>query len=146
VNCPRARKLLQTLLDGSLSEPVAADLRVHLDTCASCAQEYASLRHLDRALAGEPTVDPPSGLAPAIARRAAARHLTAKRLLLPVWLEAVTLGGMTVALGVGGYALVTTLSASFDLHLTPAVSAASIASIIATGLAAFASSFYRAEV
>jgi anti-sigma factor RsiW len=146
MNCSRALRLLQRLLDGDLPEPRAADLCAHLDTCAACADEYATLHHLDQALAGEPTVDPPAHLARAIARRAAARRLVMKRVLLPAWLEALTLGGTAIALGVGGFVAVTLLSVSFDLHLTPAVTAAAVASIIAAGLAAFASSFYRAEV
>jgi len=146
VNCPRALQLLQPLLDRSLSQPEAEDLRSHLDTCPSCGRELALLRSLHQTLADEPTIDPPSGLAPAIARRAAARHLTAKRLLLPAWLEALTLGGAAIALGAGGFVAVTLLSASFDLQLTPGVTAAAVASIIATGLAVFSSSFYGAEI
>ena len=146
MNCPRALQLLQPLLDRSLSQPGAEDLRTHLDTCPSCRGELALLRTLHQTLADEPTIDPPSGLAPAIARRAAARHLTAKRLLLPAWLEALTLGGAAVALGAGGFVAVTLLSASFDLHLSPGVTAATVASIIATGLACFSSSFYSAEI
>jgi len=146
MNCPRALQLLQPLLDRSLSQPVSEDLRVHLDTCPSCRGELALLRSLDRALADEPTIDPPSGLAPAIVRRAASRHLTAKRIILPAWLEAVTLGGAAVALGAGGFVAVTLLSVYFDIQLTPGVTAAAVASIIATGLAFFSSSFYSAEI
>jgi anti-sigma factor RsiW len=146
VNCPRALKLLQPYLDRALSEPVAENLRTHLDACEACGREYATFRSLDRALADEPTIDSPSTLARAIARRAAARHLTAKRILLPAWLEAVTLGGTTVALGAGGFIGVSLLSAAFDLHLSPSMTAAGVAAVIATGLAAFTSSFYGAEI
>ena len=146
MTCPRSLQLLQPFLDRSLSQPVAEGLRAHLDTCDSCGRELALLRSLHQTLADEPTIDPPSGLAPAIARRAAARHLTAKRLLLPAWLEAVTLGGAAVALGAGGFVAVTLLSTSFDIHLTPGITAAAVASIIATGLAFFSASFYSAEI
>jgi anti-sigma factor RsiW len=146
VKCPRALKLLQPYLDRNLSEPVAENLRSHLDTCAACSWEYATFHSLDRALADEPTIDSPSTLARTIARRAAARHLTAKRLLMPAWLEALTLGGTTVALGAGGFIGVSLLSAVFDLHLSPAMTAAGVAAVIATGLAAFTSSFYGAEI
>ncbi len=146
MKCPRVLQLLQPLLDRELSEPVAGDLRSHLDTCAACGREYGVFRSLDRALADEPTIDPPSTLARATARRAAARYLTAKRLLLPAWLEALTLGGATVALGAGGLIGVSLLSAVFDFHLSPAMTAAGVAAVIATGLAAFSSSFYGADV
>jgi len=146
VNCPRAIQLLQPLLDRSLSQPEAEALQTHLDTCPSCRTEFARLHTLHQTLADEPTVDPPSGLAPAIARRAAARHLTATRILLPAWLEALTLGGAAVALGAAGLVGVSILSTAFDLHLSPAMTAAAVASIIATGLAFFSSSFYSAEI
>lgn len=146
MNCPRALQLLQPLLDRSLPQTTAEDLQTHLDTCPFCRAEFARLRTLHQTLADEPTIDPPSGLAPAIARRAAARHLTAKRLLLPAWLEALTLGGAAVAFGAGGFVAVTLLSTSFDIQLTPGLTAAAVASIIATGLAFFSSSFYSAEV
>ncbi len=146
MNCRRAGKLLQTLLDGGLREALTAALSAHLDTCPTCRAEHEVLRSLDTALTGEPTVDPPARLAPAVARRAAARHLLAKRLLLPAWLEALTLGGTTVALGAGGFVGVTLLSAVFELELCPAVTAAAVAAAMATGLAIFSSSFYGAEV
>lgn len=146
MNCPRAIQLLQPLLDRSLPQIAAEDLRSHLDTCPSCRAEFARLRSLHQALADEPTIDPPSGLAPAIARRAAACHLTAKRILLPAWLEALTLGGAAVALGAAGLVGVSILSTAFDLHLSPAMTAAAVASIIATGLAFFSTSFYSAEI
>ena len=118
MSCPRALRLLQPLIDRSLSEPAAEDLQTHLDSCPSCRTELARLRRIHQTLADEPTIDPPSGLAPAIARRAAAQHLTAKRILLPAWLEALTLGGAAVALGAAGFVGVSILSTAFGLRGT----------------------------
>jgi len=146
MKCVRALSLIQLFLDANLTDVVAEELRTHLDTCTMCSREYAALRNVDCALAGEPLVDPPSALARTIARRAAARQLTARRVLLPAWLEALSLGGMTVALGASGFVGISLLTSVADLHLSPAMTAAGVAAVIATGLAIFSSSFYGAEI
>ena len=146
MTCRRARKLFQALLDNDLSEASSPDLRGHLDTCPPCRAEYEALARLDAALSDEPTVDAPPQMASAIARRAAARYLTAKRLLIPAWLEALTLGGTTVALGAGGFLAVSALSAAVRLQFSPAMTISAVATIVAIGLAAYGSAFYRAEV
>jgi len=146
MKCRPARKLLQPLLDDELSESVAANLRAHLQTCPRCRAEFAVLRSLDRALNDEPTVDPPLEMASAVVRRVTARYLTKRRLLIPAWLEAMTLCGVTVALGAGGFVAVGLLSASFNLQFSPAATAFAVATVVAVGLAAFSASFYRAEV
>jgi hypothetical protein len=69
----------------------------HVAGCAECREELEALRELDATLAGEGQVDPPKGMAAEVARRAAARAMVRRRVMVPRWLEALTLAGTSAA-------------------------------------------------
>jgi len=98
MRCGRVRKRLQPLVDGVLPPTEAAEIQAHLRACAACRAEFEALRSLDYALSGEPVVEPPRGMAAAIVGRAQARFSAGAPVLVPRWLEALTVGGLALAL------------------------------------------------
>jgi len=97
VRCEQARGKLWGLVDGGLSARVEREVAGHVVGCAGCREELVALRELDAALAGEGRVDPPKGMAAEVARRATARAMVRRRVMVPRWLEALTLAGASAA-------------------------------------------------
>jgi hypothetical protein len=91
----------------------------------------------------EPLADPPHGMAAEIAHRAAVHFFVGRRLLVPVWLEALTFGSVILVLAVAAMAGVSYLHAIPALHLAPGVPALLATVAAASGLAAFVSAYYR---
>ena len=58
MNCERFREHIIELIDDRLDEPAVADARVHLEGCASCRQEYFTLRETLLALDALPKPAP----------------------------------------------------------------------------------------
>jgi anti-sigma factor RsiW len=98
MKCRYARKRLQPLVDGVLTQADAAAIERHLGACAACHAEFERLRLVDGALSGEPAVEPPPGMTEAIVRRARARLGKPPAVLVPRWLEALTFGALGLAL------------------------------------------------
>ena len=69
----------------------------HLAGCAVCREELDALTELDAVLAGERRVDPPRGMAAAVARQAAVQAMVRRRVMIPRWLEVLTLAGASAA-------------------------------------------------
>ena len=141
MNCSHARGQLQRLLDGDLSVR-RPRVEAHLAVCPACQHELSLLQAVDEALCDETPVSPPPGLPAAVARRAALRHFARRRLLVPRWLEGLTLGAVGLAgAGIGYLAamLAALTGAPAALSLNPAVCGGLAAS---AALAAFASLYY----
>jgi anti-sigma factor RsiW len=60
MDCARASDMLSLYIDDMLGETEAQDLRLHLDECALCAEEYRQLRLMKAALLGIPDVPLPA--------------------------------------------------------------------------------------
>lgn len=146
MKCRHVQKRLQPFVDGVLEPHEVAAIEEHLSRCSACRAEVEWLRGLDAALSAEPTLDPPPHMAAAIVKKASARALIARRLLVPRWLEALTFAGVAlgliaatlIVLGMGG------TSAGF-----PTLSAGTLSILALTvsgGLAAFGSLYYSAQV
>jgi anti-sigma factor RsiW len=61
MKCSDWRTEISALLDGSLVEHRAAEVRSHLESCSECSAFYAELSDLDRLLTDSlPTLDPPA--------------------------------------------------------------------------------------
>ena len=97
MRCEQAKGKLWGLVDGGLSARVEREVAGHVVGCAGCREELVALRELDAALAGEGRVEPPMGMAAEVARRAAARAMVRRRVMVPRWLEALTLAGVSAA-------------------------------------------------
>ena len=134
MRCEQATGTLWGLVDGGLSARVARKVEEHVAGCAGCWEELEALRELDAALAGEARVDPPRGMAAEVARRAAARAMVRRRVMVPRWLEALTLAGasaagaavgligawvvgLTAAMGPGGGVLVAVVGAAIAVAM-----------------------------
>ncbi|MEW5994349.1 MAG: zf-HC2 domain-containing protein [Candidatus Zixiibacteriota bacterium] len=61
MTCRHALSLVDDLLDGELSSPVAEQVRQHIDHCPSCRDEYESSRRLKQLLGWFPSPDPGHG-------------------------------------------------------------------------------------
>jgi anti-sigma factor RsiW len=146
MNCRRVRGVLQPLLDDGLPRSRRLAVEAHLSACPTCRAQFGALRAVSAALSAEPLADPPAGMASAIARRAAAQYLIRRRLLIPAWLEALTLVG--VALGALAAALIgiSCLSALPDLHLAPGLVVITMTVTAGGVVAAFGSAYYRSQV
>lgn len=143
MNCRAIRRSIQPFLDGMLPPSSTRALEVHLATCGACAEELDGFWRLSAALSAEPLANPPHGMAAEIARRAAVHYLVRRRLLIPVWLEALTFGSVILALAVAAVAGVSFLHAIPALHLAPGIPALLASAAAASGLAAFGSAYYR---
>ena len=143
MNCRAVRRLLQPFLDGMLPQSSTLALEAHLTTCGACSEEFHALRRVSAALSAEPLSGLPHGMAAEIARRAAAQHLIRRRLLIPAWLEALTLGSVTLALAAAAVTGISYLRAMPNLHLAPGLPALLVTAVAACMLAAFGSAYYR---
>ena len=94
MRCEQVRGELWRLVDAGLGESAQERLAEHVAECEVCRGELTALRELDAALAGEPSVDAPRGMAAEVARRAAARVMVRRRLAIPAWLEGLTFAGV----------------------------------------------------
>jgi len=56
--CKRWRPLLSAFHDGELPEDQASSLRAHLDSCAACREELASIREVADLLSARTAPDP----------------------------------------------------------------------------------------
>jgi len=144
VRCREARAHLQPLLDGALPEPLRPRVEAHLVGCRACGDELAALRSLRTALSAEEVLDPPKGMAAAITRRAMARLLLRRRLLVPAWLEALTFGGLAMSLAAASAFVLLLAGPALHIGLSLAAGIGVIALVVSLGLAACASFFYRA--
>lgn len=142
MRCAQARETMQARLDGTLSPGTAEEMEAHLAGCAACRAEAADLRAIDAELAAEETVDPPEGMAAAIARRAAARARVRRQVLIPGWLEGLTLAGAGVTAGVIAVGLRLLQTQEVASLATP-TSVAMVVGVAATGMAAFGALYYR---
>jgi hypothetical protein len=84
-------------------------------------------------------------MADAIVRRAAARALLRRNLLIPRWLEGLTIAGLACSLAAVGVIGVKLLTASMEVQWSTAHVVGAAAIVMAAGLAAFGSLFYKAE-
>ncbi len=72
MKCTTVHELLHDVLDGTLSDDEAADVRRHLDGCAACRDELAAINALRDAAASLPrSIEPERDLWPGIAERLA---------------------------------------------------------------------------
>lgn len=143
MSCSAFQRLFQPFLDGVLPRSRARAVEAHLATCGACAEEFNCLRRVSAVLMAEPLADPPHGMAAEIAHRAAVHFFVGRRLLVPVWLEALTFGSVILVLAVAAMAGVSYLHAIPALHLAPGVPALLATVAAASGLAAFVSAYYR---
>ncbi len=143
MNCRQAEEQLQLLLDGLLGPMQVAEVNEHLESCFSCRRGFEALRDLDAGLSAEPAINPPPGMASAIAQTALRNYLLKRHAFVPRWLEALTLGGLTIAL-LGTAAIVVALGHA----AAPVVSHAAgiLALLLCGGLAAFGSLYYGAQI
>lgn len=146
MTCRAVRRSLQPFLDGMLPQSRARALEAHLVACGACGEEFDALRRVSAALSAEPLTDPPHGMAAEIARRAAAQYVTRRRLLIPAWLEALTLGSIVLALAAAAVTSVSYLRAMPTLHLAPGILALLATAVAASVLAAFGSAYYRSPL
>jgi len=102
------------------------------------------LRAVDRALAGETPVDPPEGMAAVIARRAAARLAMRRRLLIPRWLEGLTITGIGTATAIAGFAGCRVLAGASNGSLISGGMLGVVGLFLGAALVAFAALYYRA--
>jgi predicted anti-sigma-YlaC factor YlaD len=112
IGCRRAEELLSDHLDGTLAEPLAEAVAVHLGACARCTELRDALGEVVGALRSLPAVEPPSGLAEraaaaALAFRARARRLSQARLPWPARLQPLPIAA-ALALAVGAVVLLAT--------------------------------------
>jgi anti-sigma factor RsiW len=142
MSCRRARARLQSLLDGVLTTRTERALREHLARCPTCAQEYASLAAIGRALAGEPPPLPSPGLAAAIAREAALRAAR-RRALTPLWLEVITFTGVALIAAAVSAAALSLLGPAARAALGAAGMAGLIMLAVSAGIAGWGALYYR---
>ena len=144
MKCERVQEDLGAVVDGGLSARAQGRMAAHLATCQTCREELQLLQSLDAALAGEQTMDPPRGMAKAVARRAAARAMVRRRVMIPAWLEALSfvgVGGAAAAVGAIGLRLVMEVG-QVEVSVVSAVGVVGV--VAAAGLAAFGATYYRA--
>jgi len=58
--CPKD-DILSAYIDGSLSEPLEARIRTHLESCSICRDELEGLMMMDRLMGELPDIEPSSG-------------------------------------------------------------------------------------
>ena len=142
MRCRRAGERMQALLDGLLRAAEVEEMNAHLAECPPCRGQLDDLRVVDAALSAEATVDPPEGMAAAIVRRAAARARMRRQVLIPGWLEGLTLAGVAVGAAVAAVGLRLLQTHEVASLATPA-SLAIVAGVVATGVATFGALYYR---
>jgi len=146
MNCKQVHGKLQPLIDGALPPSQVLEITNHVQCCASCRQELQALQDLDTFLSAEPLMIPPTGLASAIANQAARQAFLIRRVMIPRWIEALTLGGLTI--GLGGIAFLMSELWQVPHALQPVMpSAVGISAlIICGGLGAFISLYYAPQI
>jgi anti-sigma factor RsiW len=146
MNCKAVQRALQPFIDGALPSSAGLAVEAHLAACAACRGEFDALRQVAAALSSEPLADPPDGMAVEIARRAAAQYLMRRRLLIPAWLEALTLGGVALASLTAALIGISWVTALPNLALAPGLVVIVITIAAACVVAAFGSAYYRSHV
>jgi anti-sigma factor RsiW len=143
MTCHHVRESLQAYLDGDCGEAIRGRIEAHLASCRGCRHEFGLLRAADAALAGEQLIDPPYHLAPVIVAKAAARARLRRRLLVPVWLEALTFLGAGAATVLFSLIALGLLQAASGITLTTALLAPTIVAVIATAFAGLGAVYYQ---
>ena len=126
MDCKKASKKMQELLDGALQGREAQALREHLKACPACGRSYAALAAVAKSVAALPLYAPsPAFRARVLAARRAAQAV-------PAWLSWAVSSALALA-GCGTAAVLTFLGrelslanllALLDLALDPARAAA----------------------
>ena len=102
MRCSKARKLIPKYVDSELRDSLVAQLRGHIETCASCAAEEAEIRATLGTLDRWPSTDPKLGFDTLLSRIEQTRGKAPQRRVpafgVPSWAAAAL---ATVSIGAG---------------------------------------------
>jgi anti-sigma factor RsiW len=104
MECRRAEELLSDHAEGSLEDPLLADLKAHLQTCAACSALANAVAEVRVHLVAYPVLEPSASLAERAGERIRAQGLASRlrafRPAMPPWVMA-TAAALTLASTLG---------------------------------------------